>query len=185
MASREQSSITCKATSPTSLSVDSVTFYTVYMYCYVHSAACFLLSSVKVSGAISLITLETLEPHRANAPMEVGILSLSVARSHIEDSLQTAWIDSCDRQGEKGGKRWNTHILYCHHLLILHVFRRRNDIRSRLRRWMKAGLATETAGIATETVDVRPSGVVGHPACLGVERVLLIYVVILSVPEWK
>lgn len=47
---------------------------------------------------------------------------------------------------------------------------------------MKAGLAVKAAGIATETVDVGPSGVVGHPPRLGVERVLLIYVVILFVP---
>lgn len=50
---------------------------------------------------------------------------------------------------------------------------------------MKAGLATEAAVIATETVDVGPSGVVGHPPRLGVERVILIYVVIFFVPGWK
>lgn len=47
---------------------------------------------------------------------------------------------------------------------------------------MEAGLATKAAGIATETVDVGPSGVVGYPPRLGVERVLFIYVVILFVP---
>lgn len=46
---------------------------------------------------------------------------------------------------------------------------------------MKVGLATEAARIATETVDVGPSGVEGYPPSLGVERVLLIYVIILSV----
>ena len=47
---------------------------------------------------------------------------------------------------------------------------------------MKAGLAAKAAGIATETVDVGPSGVVGHPPGLGVERILLVYVIILFVP---
>lgn len=73
----------------------------------------------------------------------------------------------------------------CHHLCILHVFRRWCSIRGRLGRWLKAGLAAKATGIATETVDVGPSGVVGYPPCLRVERVLLIYVVILFVPGWK
>lgn len=47
---------------------------------------------------------------------------------------------------------------------------------------MKAGLAAEAAGIATKTVDVGPSGVVGYPSRLGVERVLFIYVIVLFVP---
>lgn len=69
------------------------------------------------SGAFILITLGTLEPHRANAPKEVGILSLSEARSHIEDSPQTAWTGSCDREGKEGGKRLNTHTpMKRHHL---------------------------------------------------------------------
>lgn len=106
-----------------------------------------------------------------------------MAHSHIEGSLQTAWTDSYHREGKKDSERFNTHILiYCHHLLILHVFRRRHDIRSRLWRWMKAGLAAEAAGIATETVDVGPSGVVGYPSRLGVEWVLFIYVIILFIP---
>lgn len=45
-----------------------------------------------------------------------------------------------------------------------------------------AGLAVEAAGEAAETVDVGPSGVVGNPPGFGVERVLLVDVVILSVP---
>lgn len=45
-----------------------------------------------------------------------------------------------------------------------------------------AGLAVEAAGEAAETVDVGPPGVVGYPPCLGVERVLLVDVVVLSVP---
>lgn len=57
---------------------------------------------MEVSIAIIVITLGTLEAHRANAPREAGILSLSVARSHIVGSLQTAWTDSCDR----GKERW-------------------------------------------------------------------------------
>lgn len=69
--------------------------------------------------------------------------------------------------------------------MTLHVFRRWYDIRSRLQRWLKAGLATEAARIATETVDVGPSGVVGYPPCLGVERVLLIDVIILFVSGLK
>lgn len=73
-------------------------------------------------------------------------------------------------------------LIHCHQPLILHVFRRLYDIRSRLRRWMEAGLATEAAGIATETVDVGPSGVVGYPPGLGIEGVVLVYVVILFVP---
>lgn len=113
-ANRGQSSITCKAPSLPSVCVESVRFCTVSMYCYVHGAAvcafCSCCSSAEVSGAIILITLGTLEPHRANAPKEVGILSLSAARSHSEDSLQTAWTDSCAREGKKGGKRSNTHI---------------------------------------------------------------------------
>lgn len=47
---------------------------------------------------------------------------------------------------------------------------------------MKTGLAAKAAGIATETVDVGPSGVVGHSSCLRIEWVLLIYVIILFVP---
>lgn len=50
---------------------------------------------------------------------------------------------------------------------------------------MKAGLAADAAGIATETVDVGPSGVVGQPPRLRVERVLLVYVVVLFVPGGK
>lgn len=65
--------------------------------------------------------------------------------------------------------------------MILHVFRRRYDIRSGLQRWVMAALAIEAARIATETVDVGPSGVVGYPSGLRVERVLFVYVVILFV----
>lgn len=111
------------------------------------------------------------------------ILSLSVAHSHIEGSLQTAWTDSYHREVKKGSERFNIHVVqYCHHLFILHVFWRWYDIRSRLWWWMKAGLATKAAGIATETVDVGPSRVVGYPARLGVEWVLFIYVIILLIP---
>lgn len=74
----------------------------------------------------------------------------------------------------------------CPHVFILHVFRGWHGIRSRrLWRWVKAGLAAEVAGIATETVDVGPSGVVRHPPCLWVERVLLVYVIVLFVPGRK
>lgn len=69
-----------------------------------------------------------------------------------------------------------------HYLSILHVFRWWHGISSRLWRWMKAGLAAKTAGIATETVDVGPSGVIGYPPRLRVERVLLIYVIIFFIP---
>lgn len=47
---------------------------------------------------------------------------------------------------------------------------------------MKAGHAAQAARVAAETVDVGPSGVVGHPPCVRVERVLLVDVVILFVP---
>lgn len=70
----------------------------------------------------------------------------------------------------------------CHFSFILHVFRWWQGIRSRLWRWMKAGLAAKTAGITTETVDVGPSWVIGHPPCLRVEWVLLIYVIIFFIP---
>lgn len=46
-----------------------------------------------------------------------------------------------------------------------------------------ASVAIEAARIATETVDVGPSGVVGYPSGLRVERVLFVYVVILFVSE--
>jgi len=59
---------------------------------------------------IIIITLETLELHRANAPREVVILSLSEARSHNEGSLQTAWIDSFDIEKRKICKRMITQI---------------------------------------------------------------------------
>lgn len=45
-----------------------------------------------------------------------------------------------------------------------------------------AGLAVQAAGEAAETVDVGPPGVVGYPPGLGVERVLLVDVVVLAVP---
>lgn len=48
--------------------------------------------------------------------------------------------------------------------------------------WLVAGLAVEATGEAAETVDVGPPGVVGYPPGLGVERVLLVDVVVLSVP---
>lgn len=64
-----------------------------------------------------------------------------------------------------------------------HVFRRRHDVGGRLVVGrLVAGLAVEAAGEAAETVDVGPSGVVGNPPGLGVEGVLLVDVVILSVP---
>lgn len=47
---------------------------------------------------VLLITRGTQEPHRANAPEEAGILSLSAARSRIEGSLQTAWTGSYPRE---------------------------------------------------------------------------------------
>lgn len=42
---------------------------------------------------------------------------------------------------------------------------------------MQAGLAPEAAGKTTETVDVGPSGVVGHSPRFGVEWILLVYVI--------
>lgn len=45
-----------------------------------------------------------------------------------------------------------------------------------------AGLAVQAAGEAAETVDVGPPGVVGYAPGLGVERVLLVDVIVLSVP---
>lgn len=47
---------------------------------------------------------------------------------------------------------------------------------------MKAGLAAKACGIATETVRVGPSGVIGYPTSLGVEWILLIYVIVLFFP---
>lgn len=69
--------------------------------------------------------------------------------------------------------------------MILHVFWGWHDIRGRLRRWMKAGLASKAAGKATETMCVRPSGVIGYLPRLGVEWILLIYVVVLFFPGSK
>lgn len=45
-----------------------------------------------------------------------------------------------------------------------------------------AGLAVEAAGEAAEAVDVGPPGVVGYAPGFGVERVLLVDVVVLSIP---
>lgn len=59
------------------------------------------VSDEAVEVIILLITLATQEPHNANAPEEVGILSLSAARSRIEDSLQTAWPGSYPREERK------------------------------------------------------------------------------------
>ena len=47
---------------------------------------------------------------------------------------------------------------------------------------MQAGLAAHAAAVAAEAVDVGPAGVVGHAARLGVERILLVYVIIVPVP---
>lgn len=59
--------------------------------CLVDRAAVNALLVMLVKVIILPITLATHEPHNANAPEEAGILSLSAARSRIEDSLQTAW----------------------------------------------------------------------------------------------
>ncbi|TNN71551.1 hypothetical protein EYF80_018237 [Liparis tanakae] len=69
---------------------------------YAMETASSCCSSAEISSAIIVITLGTLVPRRANAPREVGILSLSAAHSHTEDFLQTTWTDSCD--GKEKGK---------------------------------------------------------------------------------
>lgn len=90
------------------------------------------------------------------------------------------------QSGKESSKRLKIPMqTYWHYLCILHVLRRWCGIRGRLWWWLKAGLAAKAAGIATETMDVGPSGVVGYSPCLRIERVLLIYVIILFVPGWK
>lgn len=75
--------------------------------------------------------------------------------------------------------------MYTHHLCILHVFRWGCSVGDRRGRWLEAGLAAKATGVATETVDVGSSGIVGHSPGLGVERVLLIYVVIVFISGLK
>lgn len=68
-------------------------------------------------------------------------------------------------------------------VVVSHVFRRRHDVGGGLVVGrLVAGLAVQAAGEAAETVDVGPPGVVRYPPGLGVERVLLVDVVVLSVP---
>lgn len=59
------------------------------------------VSDEAAEAIILLITRGTQGSHRANAPEEAGILSLSAARCRIEDFLQTAWTGSYPERRER------------------------------------------------------------------------------------
>lgn len=93
----------------------------------------------------------------------------------------SAPISTTATQGESVKQKSN--VLSIVIQVVLHVFWRRHDVGGGLVVWrLVAGLAVQAAGEAAETVDVGPPGVVGYAPGLGVERVLLVDVVVLSVP---